>query len=177
MNEASHPPNLPTPSAPQRCGLALASLILGIVGIVLCFGPVAGVPGVVCGHLALSKIRNSGGALHGEGLALAGLITGYIAIAMIAVIGLLASIAIPNFVRARQAAQANACIMNLRAIEGAKATWALETKKSVTDVPSDADLFGPGKYIPGTPTCPAGGVYSLNRVGDKPTCSIPGHSY
>lgn len=163
--------------SPQRCGLALASLILGIAGIVLCLGPAAGIPGVICGHLAQAKIKRSGGALRGEGLALAGLITGYIAIAMIAVIGLLAAIAVPNFVKARTSSQREACIANLRAMEGAKAIWALENKKKNADVPKDSDLFGKNAYIELKPACPAGGVYSLNRVADKPTCSVAGHNY
>ena len=49
---------------------------------------------------------------------------------VVAIIGLLAAIAIPNFVKARQTAQRNACIRNLHEIDGAKEEWALETKKS-----------------------------------------------
>ena len=177
MNNAPNPPSLPVPASQQRCGLALASLILGIAGIVLCLGPLAGIPGVICGHIAQSKIKQSGGTLSGDGLALGGLITGYIAIAMIAFIGLLAAIAIPNFVKAKVASQHAGCVMNLRSIEGAKATWALEYKKLTTDTPTDAGLFGPAKYIREKPSCPAGGTYSLNRVGAKPSCSIPDHTY
>ena len=176
MNAVPQPPSLPVPPQ-QRCGLALASLILGLAGIVLCLGPLAGIPGVICGHLAQSKIRRSGGTLTGGGLAVAGLVTGYIAITMIAVMGLLASIAIPNFVKARAAAQKATCVMNLRAIEGAKATWALENKKRSDDVPTDEDLFGVAKYIMEKPQCPAGGFYSINRMASKPTCTVPGHSY
>ena len=59
---------------------------------------------------------------------------------VVAIIGLLAAIAIPNFVRARQNSQKNACINNLRQIDGAKAQWALENKKVDGDTPVDADL-------------------------------------
>jgi prepilin-type N-terminal cleavage/methylation domain-containing protein len=56
---------------------------------------------------------------------------------VVAIIGLLAAIAIPNFVKARQTAQRNACISNLRQIDGAKEQWALENKKSAgTDTTS-----------------------------------------
>ena len=48
---------------------------------------------------------------------------------VVAIIGLLAAIAIPNFVKARTASQKNACIANLKQLEGAKATWALENNK------------------------------------------------
>ena len=46
---------------------------------------------------------------------------------VVAIIGLLAAIAIPNFIRARQKSQQNACINNLRQIDGAINEWALET--------------------------------------------------
>src|SRR5262245_3179232 len=80
---------------------------------------------------------------------------------VVAIIGLLAAIAIPNFVKARTASQTNACIANLKQIEGAKATWALEAKKSNTDTPTDTDLFGTDKYIRQKPVCPGGGTYAL----------------
>jgi len=54
---------------------------------------------------------------------------------VVAIIGLLAAIAIPNFVKARAASQKNACIANLKQIDGAKATWALEQKKNNSDHP------------------------------------------
>lgn len=86
----------------------------------------------------------------------------------------LAAIAIPNFEKARATAQQNACINNLRQIQAAKNEWALEKSKSQTDVPTWDDLR---PYIQGKVplVCPAGGTYSLNAVGDPPTCSIPGH--
>ena len=50
---------------------------------------------------------------------------------VVAIIGLLAAIAIPNFVRARTTAQMNACINNLRQIDSAKQQWALETRQAI----------------------------------------------
>ena len=91
---------------------------------------------------------------------------------VVAIIGLLAAIAIPNFVKARTASQRNACIANLKQIDGAKATWALEEKKHNVDVPGDADLFGATRYIRDKPDCPANGVYTLQQVDVKPTCSL-----
>ena len=96
---------------------------------------------------------------------------------VVAIIGLLAAIAIPNFIKARQASQKAACVANLRTMDGAKATWALEQKKNNSDVPTDADLFGPTSYIREKPSCPAGGTYSLNQVDQKPTCTVPDHSF
>ena len=90
---------------------------------------------------------------------------------VVAIIGLLAAIAIPNFVKARTASQRNACIANLKQIEGAKATWALENKKTGGDSPGPGDLFGPDKYIAKKPECPASPVdYVLNTVDQPPTC-------
>jgi prepilin-type N-terminal cleavage/methylation domain-containing protein len=95
---------------------------------------------------------------------------------VVAIIGLLAAIAIPNFVKARTTAQTNACINNLRQIDGAKEQWALENKKTSSDTPADSDLFGTDKYVKVKPSCPANGTYSLNAIGVKPTCSGTGHS-
>ena len=97
---------------------------------------------------------------------------------VVAIIGLLAAIAIPNFVKARTASQKNACIANLKQMDGAKATWALEQKKTTTDSPADSDLFGAALYIKDKPACPGGGTYSLGTVDAKTQCSLTaaGHS-
>ncbi len=95
---------------------------------------------------------------------------------VVAIIGLLAAIAIPNFIKAREASQKNACIANLKQIDGAKNTWALEQKKVNTDTPGDSDLFGATLYIREKPACPANGTYALGAVSAKPTCTISGHT-
>jgi prepilin-type N-terminal cleavage/methylation domain-containing protein len=89
---------------------------------------------------------------------------------VVAIIGLLAAIAIPNFVRARNTAQRNACINNLRQIDGAKQQWALEYRKSDADVPTSDDV---APYIKNNrfPNCPGGGSYLVNAVNTDPTCS------
>ena len=89
-------------------------------------------------------------------------------------IGLLAAITIPNFVRARKTAQMNLCINNLRLIESAKQQWALENKKSTTDTPTQDEivvLLRNQQF----PVCPAGGVYTIGAGNEEPTCSIPEH--
>ena len=97
---------------------------------------------------------------------------------VVAIIGLLAAIAIPNFVKARNASQRAACVANLRSIDGVKATWALDARKSNTEVPQDADLFGgPNAYIREKPSCPASGTYSINQVDAKPSCSVADHTF
>lgn len=96
---------------------------------------------------------------------------------VVAIIGLLAAIAIPNFIKARQSSQRAACVANLRTIDGAKATWALEQKKTGADVPTATDLYGPTLYVKETPVCPAGGTYTINAVDVKPACSVPDHTF
>ena len=92
---------------------------------------------------------------------------------VVAIIGLLAAIAIPNFVKARTTSQTNACINNLRQIDGAKQQWALEQKQVSTASPSTTDVLAPylGRGSLGSwPTCPASGTYSLGAVNVDPTC-------
>ena len=172
----NQPPPVPGSIKPQSCGLATWSLVLGILAIVLCvIGPLFGVPAVICGHVAMGRIKASGGALGGNGLALGGLITGYISIALIPIIGLLSAIAIPNFVKARQTAQMNACINNLRQIDTAKQQWQLEKGKDATAQPTQADII---PYLGRTqmmPICPAGGTYEIRSTNEVPTCTIPDH--
>ena len=91
---------------------------------------------------------------------------------VVAIIGLLAAIAIPNFIKARSLSQKSACIENLRQVFGAKATWALETRKNPSDTPNPGDLFGATLYIRDTPVCPGtGGPYDLKPVDTKPECT------
>lgn len=73
-----------------------------------------------------------------------------------------------------EAQQRNACINNLRQIDAAKQQWALEKNKTTEAVPTTQDLL---PYFPdgNFPVCPAGGAYSINAVGELPSCSIPGH--
>ncbi len=95
---------------------------------------------------------------------------------VVAIIGLLAAIAIPNFVKARTTSQQNACINNLRQIDGAKQQWALETKQSTNATPGFSDI---SVYLRNQITCPAAGTdlsfdtsYDMLDVSTKPTCKI-----
>ena len=95
---------------------------------------------------------------------------------VVAVIGLLAVIAVPNFLKARTDAQKNICIENLGQIESAKQIWGLENGKVDGDTPATADLIGPMLYMKKVPACPGGGGYTFGSIGTKPTCSISGHT-
>jgi prepilin-type N-terminal cleavage/methylation domain-containing protein len=92
---------------------------------------------------------------------------------VVAIIGLLAAIAIPNFVKARATAQRNACINNLRQIDGAKEQWALESKQ-VDGADAEGNKAAVNDYIKGkaTPNCPANGAYDYTTVGVPPTCNL-----
>jgi prepilin-type N-terminal cleavage/methylation domain-containing protein len=95
---------------------------------------------------------------------------------VVAIIGLLAAIAIPNFVKARTTAQKNACINNLRQIDGAIQEWALEAKAAATANVGLADVT---PYLKNAVVCPAAGAtatisdsYVTYTVADHPTCKI-----
>ncbi|MCX8156853.1 MAG: prepilin-type N-terminal cleavage/methylation domain-containing protein [Verrucomicrobiae bacterium] len=95
---------------------------------------------------------------------------------VVAIIGLLLAIAVPNFLKSRQLAQSRACINNLRQIQASKQVWGVEKSKAPTDVPTDDDLIGPTLYLKVKPACPAGGVYTYNALGQPVTCSVEGHT-
>jgi hypothetical protein len=80
------------PSQPATCGLATASMILGVSGF---FFLITSIPAVICGHIARGKIKKSQGTLGGGGLAMAGIITGYLVIGLIVVIAGLAALMAP----------------------------------------------------------------------------------
>jgi len=105
---------------------------------------------------------------------------------VVAIIGLLAAIAIPNFIKARATSQGNACNNNLRQVDGAVQQFALENNKSATDTASAAEIAPylgrgtagatlniAGGQVAGEINCPASGTYSLGAtVSDKPACSL-----
>jgi len=94
---------------------------------------------------------------------------------VVAIIGLLAAIAIPNFIKARQDAQANSCAQNLEEIAGAKEQWAFATSAASTgETPTTANLK---TYLQGNnyPSCPAGGSYTVGDMATDPTCSVGGN--
>lgn len=92
---------------------------------------------------------------------------------VVAIIGLLAAIAIPNFIQARRDSQANACSQNLEQIAGAKEQWAFANNAPTTASPGTADLQ---PYLSDSFNweCPAGGTYSINDMTSNPTCSLAG---
>jgi prepilin-type N-terminal cleavage/methylation domain-containing protein len=92
---------------------------------------------------------------------------------VVAIIGLLAAIAIPSFMKARTTSQKNACINNLRQMEAAKEQWALETKQAQG---ATADTALCNAYLKASPTCPAGGTYVYSVIGTNASCTITNHA-
>jgi hypothetical protein len=98
------------------------------------------------------------------------------AVASVAILG----VGVGVFIRARNTSASNACINNLRQLDGIKQQWALENHKTTNAIVS-WEAIRP--YLPEWeratgPVCPQGGTYSLGQIADRPTCSIggPGHA-
>ena len=94
---------------------------------------------------------------------------------VVAIIGLLAGIAIPSVMKARTNSQRNACISNLRVIDGAKEQWAFANKKQSG---ARSSKSGVNAYIKGgvTPKCPGAGSYRYGSVGIEPACTVELHA-
>ena len=91
---------------------------------------------------------------------------------VVAIIGMLAAIAVPNFAKARGEAQKTACISNLQKIDGAIQVWALEQKKDSDQPVTYIDI---APYLKNSVLCPSGGTgfadsYTITTVDAKPTC-------
>lgn len=126
---------------PKTSALAITSLICGILGLLLVpFALVA----IVCGHIARSNIKNSGGTIGGAGVALGGLITGYLGLVAVFFIGLLAAMAIPAFKKVRDTSIQKTIHNNLVQLNAAAEQYMLENDKTEAQY---ADLVGPGKLI------------------------------
>jgi prepilin-type N-terminal cleavage/methylation domain-containing protein len=104
---------------------------------------------------------------------------------VVAIIGLLAAIAIPNFVRARTTSQQNACIENLRQIDAAKQEWALESKQRGDPTPTSGQILvymnhGISAELP---TCPATSdtnfdtSYMINPLSTNPVCLVVSNTH
>jgi len=89
--------------------------------------------------------------------------------------GILAAVGLPNFIKSRSTCCGNACINNLRQIDGAAQQFALEKGKTngeAINYPEDLTPYIKLNSNGKIPPCPNGGVYSIKKVGDSPTCSL-----
>lgn len=127
---------------PQTDGKATGSLILGILSLFFCFSILAGIPAVILGHMSRKNIRQSMGRLKGDGMALAGLIMGYISFAAIPLILIIAAIAIPNFLRAKITANDSTAASVMRTVNTAQVTYT--TNYPAKGYAHDLATLGPG---------------------------------
>ena len=104
---------------PQTSGKAIASLACGVFLFAFPLSIVA----IVLGHLSLSEIRKNAGRLKGEGIGIAGLVLGYIGLAAIPVILIIAAIAIPNLLRARMAANESSAVRGVQVLVMAEVAY------------------------------------------------------
>src|SRR5690349_3622631 len=112
-----NPAPIPTSNSnrqPESSGMAIASLVLGILSLV-CFGLLSGIPAIICGKIGRTKIRNSAGTLTGSGLATAGIITGALG-TVFSIIGIAVFFVLPMLtvtaVSKRVEDQKTTCIQN-----------------------------------------------------------------
>ena len=157
---ADEPPPLPIPAGgaapfsgtPQRCGLAVVSLVCGLCTVVLFpLFFLFMIPAVVCGHIALARIKQAKGALLGGGMAVAGLVMGYLGVVATPGVGL-AVMAVPAFEKVRTTALSKTMDNDARMIAAAAQQHCLEHE--VESVEFDYDMAtgavrGPlARYVP-----------------------------
>jgi len=125
MNEMPlTPPSLPSqPSQPQQNGLSIASLVLGIMSFVCFFGILTGIPAIITGHIARGRARRHPMTYGGAGMALAGLILGYVSLAMVPIT---AALLLPALAKAKSRAQTVNCVSNLKQIALGARMWSAD---------------------------------------------------
>ncbi len=104
----------------ETSGKAIASLVFGLFLFFFPFSIVA----IIFGHLSLSEIKKSAGRLTGQGLAIAGLVLGYVGVATIPIVLIIAAIAIPNLLRARMAANESSAVAGVRTVITSEMSYA-----------------------------------------------------
>jgi hypothetical protein len=104
----------PPPTPQTKNSLSIISLVLGIISLIPC-SIFAGIPAVITGHMAVNRATRSPGEFGGKGMAIAGLVMGYISIA-VAMLAIPAAIMLPALAKAKERAQRVACINNLKQI-------------------------------------------------------------
>ena len=90
---------------------------------------------------------------------------------VVAIIGLLAAVAIPNFIKSRNSARVKSCLRNLRVLDTAKAQWAFDSRQPTTARPTNTDIspyLGDLRF----PECPVNGTYRIRSLARQPNCSL-----
>jgi prepilin-type processing-associated H-X9-DG protein len=128
----------------ERSSLAIWSLVLGILSTLL-FCLFLGLPAIICGHLALGKIRASGNRLQGRGQAIAGLVMGYLGVflTILFMIGMFAGMLIPAVAGGQEMARRSACVSNLTIIGKGCTLYAMDHQQMFPpDLQSVVPLVG-----------------------------------
>lgn len=68
---------------------------------------------------------------------------------------------------------ANLCANNIAVLANGKKMWAEQNHKGANDVPTMDELMA---FVRRPPNCPGHGTYTLGKVSETPTCSIPEHN-
>jgi type IV pilus assembly protein PilA len=139
---SSSPISPPVAGHPPTSGKAIASLVCGIFTFFL----PASIAAIILGHISLSEIRKSAGRIGGQGIAITGLVLGYLGIVIIPFILIVAAIAIPNLLRARMAANEASAVGSLRTINIAAVQYAAGYENGF---PSSFEVFGRGERLVG----------------------------
>ncbi|MBF0217117.1 MAG: zinc ribbon domain-containing protein [Candidatus Omnitrophica bacterium] len=143
-------------------------IIDGAIALVLNFGVLSYLTGILKNSLTQNPepqpYKNRPSKMS------SGVTAAIILLCALPVLGLLAAIAIPNFIMARNTAQANVCVNNLKQIEASKLSWARDNTAGDYVTPSWQDLI-PG-YLPSVPICPRSGAYEPGSISSYPKCSI-----
>jgi len=126
----------PLTGAAHTSGKAIASLICGIFTFFL----PASIAAIILGHISLSEIRNSAGRIGGRGIAITGLVLGYLGLVIIPIM-IVVAIAIPNLLRARTAANEASAVGSLRSINTAAMVYATKFENGF---PSSLEVLGAG---------------------------------
>ncbi len=121
MNEPQPFPT--TPATKQSSGLSVTSLILGILSV-SCLSVFAGIPAIITGHIARGRAKKQPELFGGAGLALGGLIMGYVSVVMLIVlVPVLAGLLLPALAKAKGKAQTTRCVSNMKQIGLAARIW------------------------------------------------------
>ena len=145
-NPQAAPPPMPSMNMPPAANkknepLTTWALVLGIISIVGC-GILAGIPAVICGHVSLSRIKRNP-SLGGRGKAVAGLITGYISILIMAIVAIFTLLALPGIKMGVERSKAQEMLSNMKQIHLVLQQVALDgttTGDKTIGWPADAHL-------------------------------------
>ena len=132
MDTPYTPPAVPPTTPPKTSGLAITSLVLGCLSLL--GSCITGIPAVIFGHVALSKIKKSGDAIGGRGIAIAGLVLGYLFSAFAIIY---AGLAVPTAMKALDKANEVTVINNVRSVKASLDVYASSNSGSYPALLSD----------------------------------------